>query len=185
MNKFLLIPLFVLSFFSFGQNNQQPVFQFGDLKVMTTVPGAGERKVELLANVIRNYCKSIENNQFDTWRLALTDSTVSRVSEKRLNNKFARLKGYGFSSDSLVIVSVKKLPKCYANELGTEYEIVLKVTDSMQVQNRVSFDHVKISAEKTNPFLIGINVIEDGKSYRICLHKYMADGSNKEENDGE
>jgi hypothetical protein len=152
---------------------------------MTLVPGAGERKIEVMAKVVNDYFKSIEKNDFEKWKLSLSDSTKSRIIEKKFKNKFERLKGYGFVSDSIAILSVVQLPKAYGNEVGTEYELTIGFDVDLKVENRVSFDHIKLGKEKTNVRLMGINIVTDEKGYKICLHKYFADGENKQEADDE
>ena len=156
-------------------------YQFDNVYFMTLVPGAGERKIEVMAKVVNDYFSSIEKNDFAAWQLLLSDSTKTRIIDKKFKNKFDRLKGYGFVSDSIAVLSVVQLPKAYGNEVGTEYELKIGFGVDLKVENRVSFDHIKLLKEKLNPRLMGINIVTEEKGYKICLHKYFADGENKQE----
>jgi hypothetical protein len=170
----------VIHFKGISQTNTV-YYQFDNVYFMTLVPGAGERKIEVMAKVVNDYFSSIENNEFDAWQLLLSDSTKTRIIEKKIKNKYERLKGYGFVSDSLAILSVVQLPKAYGNEIGTEYELTIGFGVDLKVENRVSFDHMKLGKEKSNVRLMGINIVTEEKGYKICLHKYFADGENKQE----
>lgn len=180
--KILLVFLLCCLINFIGKSQTNTVYyQFDKVYFMTLVPGAGERKIEVMAKVVNDYFSSIEKNEYDKWQVLLSDSTKTRIINKKFKNKFERLKGYGFVSDSIAVLSVVQLPKAYGNEVGTEYELTIGFGVDLKVENRVSFDHVKLGKEKLNARLMGINIITEEKGYKICLHKYFADGENKQE----
>ncbi len=168
--KTLLFLSLIVSQFCFGQSD--PIVSFEHVDFMTTVPGAGNSKIERLAKVIHSYIETIENNNFEGWQTSLSDSTKSRLIAKKFPNKFNRLVEYGLSSNSIKVISVVALPKPYANEVGTEYEIVLEFNHDLNASNRVSFDCTKRTPNGKNMKRFGINVVSTGKSYVVCEHKY-------------
>ncbi len=142
---------------------------------MTTVPGAGEGKVKRLAALISDYFSAVDKDDYDTWYSKFSDSTIARVAPHKFPNKFRRMKEYKMHGDSIRILSVKRLPAPFENEVGTEFEVIVDFGVDMNVANRVSFDHLKRSKENTNPRLFGFNIIASEKGYEICIHKYGSD----------
>jgi hypothetical protein len=169
MRILFILPLFLVQF-CFGQTD--PVYSFEHVEFMTKVPNAGEAKVKRLSNAIHSYIKTIESKDFEGWKELLSDSTKTRLETKKFKNKFNRLVAYGLTSDSIKVISVTKLSKTYANEVGTEYEILLEFNHDLNALNRVSFDITKRTSDSKNMRRFGINVVSDGKNYVVCEHKY-------------
>jgi hypothetical protein len=177
--KSTLLLLICISSLSFGQT--EAVHTFDNVQFMTNVPNAGENKVKRLAVVIDAYISSIVDNDYDAWYASFSDSTIARVAPHKFPNKFKRLKEYKIQSDHITVLSAKLMPKSFENEVGDEYELVLDFGIDLNVANRVSFDHVKRTADIANKRRLGINVITSDKSYKIIVHKYGSD--KKGEND--
>lgn len=166
---------------SAASNAQEQVFTYQSISFVDPVPGAGEGKTKRLAQLLETYFNALEKGDAATWKKCLSDSTIVRNGTTKINQKFGRLQSYGFTSDSIRVISVTAEKKPYANEAGTEYVLILEFSKPLNVSNRVSFDPVKRSEHDQNVHYFGVNVVELDKEYRIIEHKYLPDGSNKEE----
>lgn len=186
MKKILLLVVILSSFVAKGQDSTV-IYQYENVYFLTTVPKLGDKKVERLAELLTTYLNAIEDNEYDTWYASLSDSTIARinpaVNPKKFPSKFNRFKEYGIDCDTIRVLSVKKLPKALDNEVGIQYELVIDFGKDLNVANRVSHDSVKASKDRTNPRLLGVDVIVLEKDFKICLHQYEVEKENKNKND--
>ena len=175
--KSLLTILFLLFITINGNCQDTPLYTFGKVQFMSSVPGTGENKMKRMANTIQTYLEAIEEDQYATWYETFSDSTISRVAPHKFPNKFRRLKEYKLTTEVIKVVSVERVSPSFENETGTEYKVIIEVSSDMNVANRVSFDHLKRGKENANARLFGINIVTSDKGYKICVHKYTTTGA--------
>lgn len=150
-------------------------YSFGNVQVMTQIPGVGQGKARRLAGLLSTYLGAIESNNYDAWYGTFSDSTIARVAPHKFPNKFKRLKGYGITTDTIKIISATRLSSAFENETGREYEIVIELEGEMEVANRVSFDRLKRGEANANKRRIAVNVIANEKGFQMIIHKYGSD----------
>jgi hypothetical protein len=173
--------------FTFNATAQDnaPVFQHQNVYFLTPMPGAGEGKMRRLSELITRYFDAVEKDNFEAWKSCFTDSTIARVEPRKFPQKLKRLQEYKIVDDTIRIVEIREVRRPYANEVGKEFELILDFGVDLFVENRVSFDCVKGSNDRSNPRLFGINIIVDEKGYAICEHKYMVNTEGQGNGDGQ
>lgn len=186
MRILLLLALFVGFNFTqaFAQDSVE-VKNIAGIPFHEAIPNAGTKKAERFANVLKSYINSIENDDYEAWYGLLSDSTKTRVAPHKFKNKFRRLKEYKLSAEGMEVVSIETLKESFENERGTEYVVTLKFVEPLDVSNRVSFDHQKVTKESDDASLFSVNMITTDKSYKICVHKYVKKGNGAGSNEEE
>lgn len=170
-----LIVLFVLGMTGFLQAQdslKQPVVVFDAPQTFFTA-----QQQEAVAVLLSSYFGAIENNQFDTWKACYGDTIQKYVSPKRFNNKFERLKGYGFTGDTIRIKIYQSLSEHLGREPGQQYQLVLDFGNDLNVVNRVSADHLKVYKTHESPQRFGITIVQYNDQFRVDMLKYQADGT--------
>lgn len=177
--KIVVALVFIVTCLTAYSQQDTTYHHFDNVYFMVPVKGKGNKKAKHLAKLLTTYFTAIEEGNYEKWYDQFSDSTIAFTASKKFPNKFNRLKEYGIHTDTIRVISMKQLSTNIENEVGTEYELIIDFGVKMNVENRVSFDHIKLLPENLNPTLLGVNVILTEKGYEICLHKYFADGDNK------
>ncbi len=177
--KILVALIFSVTCLTLYSQQDTTYHQFKNVYFMTPVKGKGNKQAKQIAKLLTTYFTAIEEGDYDSWYEQFSDSTIAFTAAKKFPNKFNRLKEYGIHTDTIRVISMKQLATNIENEVGIEYELIIDFGVKMNVENRVSFDHIKLLPENLNPSLFGVNLILTVKGYEICLHKYFADGDNK------
>lgn len=158
---------------AFAQNEvQKPV-----VEIVVKTNFFSQEEQAAIKEVLSAYFSGLTTNQFDQWKACYGDTIQKYVSPKRFNNKFERLKGYGFSGDTIRVVWMGKLNEHLGREPGDQFQLVLEFEKELNVVNRVSADHLKVYKEMEEPNRFGITIVQYGSSFRVDMLKYQADGT--------
>lgn len=170
-----LIVLFVLGSSVFG--NAQDSIKYPVIIYQAPQQLLNEQEQEAVVMLLIDYFSALENNEFDNWKACYGDTIQKYVSPKRFGNKFERLKGYGFGSDTIRVIVCQRLSEHLGREPGQQYQLVLDFGKDLNVVNRVSADHLKVYKTHESPQRFGITIVQHNDKFRVDMLKYQADGT--------